>query len=171
MTRKKTEINPIRAERIKTICKNEGITQTQLAESICMTQQNLSRIMTLKNAVTDLTVDRITEIYPKYRKQWLRGDDDYMTNTDLILGTMQKTNAEGNLLLTGFLAFARLNDYQVDFNPIYGTGSIETVFENMKKHCIISKEGRSVTFSLEQLNQFENEICDYVAFRLDHIMK
>lgn len=171
VSRKKTEIDPVRAERIKKICELEHISQSKLARLINMTQQNLSRIMTLRNGVTDLTINRIHEIYPKYRKAWIRGDDDFMTDADLFMNSIHVMNKEGELLRTALLAFVQLSDYQIEFNPIYGNGDIEKTLQNMKNHCTISKEGKSITFSLAELNAFENELFDYFEFRLSHMMK
>lgn len=79
MSRKKTEINPIRAERVKTLIEREGIKQTAFAEKIHMTQQNVSRIITGKNALTEETARDIVEAFPDYRISWLLGYDDTMT--------------------------------------------------------------------------------------------
>lgn len=171
MSRKKTEINPKRAERIKEICKREHITQTKLAKAIGMTQQNLSRIMTLKNCVTDLTIDRICEIYPLYRKSWLRGDDDYMTNAALLANVFNNGYKESELLTAALSAFVKLGEYHVEMSPIYDTYDVDTALKNMKEFLTISKDGKSITFSVQELNAFENELFDYFEFRLQHIMK
>lgn len=82
MSRKKTEINPIRAERVKTLIEREGIKQTAFAEKIHMTQQNVSRIINRKNALTEETARQIVEKFPDYRIEWLMGYDDQMTHDD-----------------------------------------------------------------------------------------
>ena len=82
MSRKKTEINPIRAERVKALIEREGISQSAFAGKIPMTQQNVSRIINLKNALTEETARLIIERFPEYRIEWLMGYDDQMTVYD-----------------------------------------------------------------------------------------
>ena len=84
MGRKKTEINPIRAERVKKLIEREKrinpkFSQTELAGRINMTQQNISRIINQKTALTEETARDIVKAFPKYRIEWLLGYDDDMT--------------------------------------------------------------------------------------------
>lgn len=87
MSRKKTEINPIRAERVKKLIENEKkirgkFTQTEFAKAISQTQQNVSRILNLQTALTEETAQDIVSKYPEYRIEWLLGYDDFMTKED-----------------------------------------------------------------------------------------
>lgn len=108
MSKKRSEINPIRAERVKTILDREGITQQKLAEMIFQTQQNVSRILTGKQPLTEETARAIIDAANKisdqnaaqkagisleeygdhvtYRIEWLLGYDDKMTVEDEISG-------------------------------------------------------------------------------------
>ena len=82
MSKKKTEINPIRAERVKILAKSEGITQLKLAEITGFTQQYINRIINMKNALTEETAQIIISHFPGYRLPWLLGYDDFMTEAD-----------------------------------------------------------------------------------------
>ena len=171
MSRKKTEINPIRAERVKKIIETEGISQVDFAKRIFQTQQNVSRILNLKTALTEETAQTIVSAFPKYRIEWLLGYDDAMTTGEQFSNAIQTMNEEGELLHRGFFSFAKLSGFQIDVAPIRGNGSLEETFQNMKEDCTITRDGKSVTFSLSELNAFENELCDYIEFRLLHMMK
>ena len=171
MSRKKTEINPIRAERVKKIIETEGISQVDFAKRIFQTQQNVSRILNLKTALTEETAQTIVSAFPKYRIEWLLGYDDAMTTGEQFSNAIQTMNEEGELLHRGFFSFAKLSGFQIDVAPIWGNGSLEETFQNMKEDCTITRDGKSVTFSLSELNAFENELCDYIEFRLLHMMK
>lgn len=89
MSKKRSEINPIRAERVKTILDRENINQQKLADLIFQTQQNVSRILTGKQPLTEDTARQIVEAFPDsgYRIQWLLGYDDVMTYNDEISNT------------------------------------------------------------------------------------
>ena len=171
MSRKKTEINPIRAERVKKIIETEGISQIDFAKRIFQTQQNVSRILNLKSALTEETAQTIVSAFPKYRIEWLLGYDDAMTTGEQFSNAIQTANEEADLLHRGFFSFAKLSGFNIDVAPIGGNGSLEETFQNMKEHCTITRDGKSVTFSLSELNAFENELCDYIEFRLLHMMK
>lgn len=88
MGRKKAEINPIRAERLKILIDREkkirhgDFSQIKFAESINMAQRNVSRIIQMHHGLTEETARHIIEQYPDYRIEWLLGYDDYMTTAD-----------------------------------------------------------------------------------------
>lgn len=88
MSRQKTEINPIRAERLKTLISREKLKQNALANMIFQSQQNISRIIQLKQPLTEETakdiINAVNESTGKhYRIEWLLGYDDTMTIDEL----------------------------------------------------------------------------------------
>lgn len=83
MSRNKTEINPIRAERLKIIIERENMTQTAFSKSVNYSQQLISHIINKQVALTEGTAKDIISHYPEYRLQWLMGYDDFMTQKDL----------------------------------------------------------------------------------------
>ena len=145
MSRKKTEINPVRAERVK--------------------------IVKQKTALTEETAHDILSAFPINRIEWLLGYDDYMTFSDQLTGVIRETNREAELLHTGFFSFAQLSGFKIDVAPFPGTGSLEETFRNMKEYCTISRDGKSVTLSMADLNSFENELSDYIELRLRYMLK
>ena len=81
--KKRTEIDPIRAERINIIIKNEGLSQRKFADRLGMSPENLNRIVNRRNPLTEDTARMITDLFPGYRLEWLLGYDDHMTAEDL----------------------------------------------------------------------------------------
>lgn len=180
MPKKKTEISDIRSDRTKKIFElekekrsPEKFTQEMFAKLAHMSQQNLSSIINKKMALTEETAKSIVNAFPAsgYRIEWLLGFDNDMTEADKFKRVIQETQTEADLLYSGVLAFLKLSGFQIDVAPIGGNGSLEETFQNMKEHCTITRDGKSVTFSLSELNAFENELCDYIEFRLLHMMK
>lgn len=82
MARPRTEINPIRAERVKIILEREKLTQKEFSDAIHRSQQNISNIIRLKEGLTEDNAKEIVKQFPKYRIEWLLGLDDYMTEYD-----------------------------------------------------------------------------------------
>ena len=169
MSRKKTEMNPQRAENLKKLIEREDITQAELAERIHMTQQNISRIVQMRQPLTEETAKEIIQAFPGYRIEWLLGYDDYPTTGDQFRAVLQIGREENNLLHTGLFSFLQLSDFRIDLAE--SASDIQSVIDNVKQCCTISRDGKSVKFSMQELNAFENEIFDYIVFRLDHMIK
>ena len=96
MSRSRTEINPERAERVKTLIERENITQQEFAERIYQSQQNVSRIINLKSALTEQTADAIIKAFPEYRKQWILGYDNFMLVDDVFNDFIQQQKESWN---------------------------------------------------------------------------
>ena len=101
MSRKKTEINPIRAERVKTLIEREkerdpDFTQIIFAKATHQTQQNVSRIINMKTALTEENAQYIISAYPEYRIEWLLGYDDFMTKEDFMRDYVKRLHNTDN---------------------------------------------------------------------------
>lgn len=79
MARQKVEINPICGQRLKQICQEQGITQRQLHEKIHLSQQGISAIVKGKASLTGDIANKVIEVFPQYRIEWLLGYDDMPT--------------------------------------------------------------------------------------------
>ena|GEM_PF-5541143 len=83
MSRRKTTINLIRADRVKCIIDNEGLSQQAFADKVNITQQHVSRIINYHSALVEDTARRIIEVFPAYNISWLLGDSETMLIADL----------------------------------------------------------------------------------------
>ena len=168
MSRKKTEINPIRAERVKKLIEWEGISQIDFASRIFQTQQNVSRILNLKTALTEETACDIVTAFPEYRIEWLLGYDDDMTYferaenhqhmkdlvADSMWGIIEKSlNKEGKSL-----KFVHRSGQHVDST------------ERLRADCyysIVDREGnelkRLTALEMVQFEQKIQEYCDFIT--------
>ena len=166
MSRKKTEINPIRAERVKKIIEREGINQIDFAKRISQTQQNISRIINLKTALTEETAQDIISAFPEYRIEWLLGYDDSMTDyewadnvqnmkdlvADSMWGIIEKSlNKEGKSL-----KFVHRSGQHVDSS------------QRLRADCyysIVDRDGNELKrLTALEMVQFEEKIQEYCDF-------
>ena len=102
---------------------------------------------------------------------FLLGETDFETKSarfHSVIGTMKH---EGNLLYTGLCAFAMLTDYEVSPPNLPNTGSVESYLKEIKAGYRITKDNQTVTLSIEEMNRFENEVCDFVELKLIHLFK
>ena len=131
MSKQKSEINPISAERVKEILRRENITQLQLSEKIFQTQQNVSRIINEKQALTKATAEAIVAAFPdrRYRAAYLLGYDDDLTEDDhfdRVISNIE-TEHDKNVAIVRYLAKQRnfdVNSYWSASGP--GGESFET---------------------------------------------
>lgn len=166
MSRKKTEINPIRAERVKKLIEREKISQVDFASRIFQTQQNISRILNLKTALTEETARDIVTAFPEYRIEWLLGYDDSMTDyewadnvqnmkdlvADSMWGIIEKSlNKEGKSL-----KFVHRSGQHVDSS------------QRLRADCyysIVDRDGNELKrLTALEMVQFEEKIQEYCDF-------
>ena len=149
MSRKKTEINPIRAERVKKLIEWEGISQIDFAKKIFQTQQNVSRIINLKTALTEETAQDIISAFPEkgYRIEWLLGYDEFPTESERIIAHIRDELSGMNSENIGFIELAKSRGYNV-------AGST------------VSKNGKQIELSTEKMYQIQSELCDFLDFLL-----
>ena len=175
MSRPKTEINPIPGQRLKQIIDEQEISQSDLSRKIHLSQQSISRMVKGLASVTDQTADLITDLFPQYRKSWLMGYDDLKTGSASLAAVFQDSQRENDLLMKGLISFATLNQISISFtSPAFQedqqSDSVENVLQWLKDGYTISREGRSAQLSLDEMNALQNEICDFVEFKLQRII-
>ena len=170
MSRKRTEINPKRAERVKQLIEEEGLTQTQFAESIFMSQQSVSRIVNQIMPLTEETAADIAFAFPKYSVEWLLGYSDYKNNTDAFMHSIQQMNEEGDLLSTAFQSLAALSGYNIKRIGLK-TDSLESTISSLYDFVEIEHEGKVMSLSLEQLNTLENIIYEHAEITIKRYLE
>lgn len=165
------KIKQIQGERLKKWIDHIGITQKTLSELINVTPQRVNQIIKGVRKMSDENVRLISErthdnYGQKVRGAWLLALDDYMTEADMLSETLQEKKEEATLLQQGVFSFAKLSGFMISINPI---GNVETIQKDMTDYCTFSRDNKSVTLSVDELNAFENEICDYIELRLRYM--
>lgn len=166
MSRKKTEINPIRAERVKQLIEREGISQIDFANRIFQTQQNVSRIINLKTALTEETARDIVTAFPEYRIEWLLGYDDSMTDYEWAdnIQNMKDLVADS---MWGIIEKS-LNKEGKSLKFVHRTGQHVDSSERLRADCyysIVDREGNELKrLTALEMVQFEEKIQEYCDF-------
>ena len=172
MSRKKTEINPIRAERVKTIIEREkkldkSFTQKTFAERIFQTQQNISRIINMDNALTEETAQDIIRAFPDYRIEWLLGYDDLMTHDDWADNIQNKKDLVANGMW-GIIENS-LNQKGKSLKFVHREGQHIDSSERLHADCYYSVVDKKTGEELKRMTalemvQFEQKIQEYCDF-------
>lgn len=176
MARPAIKINPKRAERLKIVIDDKKITQKHLSELTGISQQAISAMVNGKTNVTETTARAVVDIFPEYRFEWLMGYIDDKNAAAQLERICNELNCEANLLFTGLAAFAKLNGYDVELtSPAHGhdgtSASVEDYLRMIREGYTFKHASHSIQLSLEEMNQFENEICDIVGLSLKHLFK
>ena len=101
----------------------------------------------------------------------MRTHTDYKNNAEKFGAAVSKMQNEGNLLFLGLGSFAKLCDYQIDSPVFKDHCSVEEALKPIREGYTIRKDDRTVQLSLEEMNDFENEVCDFVELKLKHLFK
>lgn len=166
MSRRKTEINPIRAERVKKLIEREGISQIDFANRIFQTQQNVSRIINLKTALTEETAQDIVSAFPEYRIEWLLGYDDSMTDYEWAdnIQNMKDLVADS---MWGIIEKS-LDKEGKSLKFVHRTGQHVDSSERLRADCyysIVDREGNELKrLTALEMVQFEEKIQEYCDF-------
>ena len=171
MSRQKTEINLKRAENVKKLIENEKkrdpkFSQTELAKRIHMTQQNISRIINMKQPLIEETARLIIEAFPDYRIEWLLGYDDSMTHYEWAdnIQNMKDIVADS---MWGIIEKS-LNKEGKSLKFVHRTGQHVDSSERLRADCYYSVVDREVNelkrLTALEMVQFEEKIQEYCDF-------
>lgn len=173
------ERKKICGERLRNCRERMNLTQQQLIDKIYELpenngkERNEKQIGYIENGKRMMSAE-YARLFGKVlgvQASYLLGESDYKTEAARFYSVIDNMNQEGNLLYSGLCAFAMLTDYEITPPNLSNTGSLENYFKEMRDGYKITKNNQTVTLSLEEMNSFENEICDFVELKLIHLFK
>lgn len=168
MSRNKTELNPKSAERVKTIIDREKISQIEFSKRIHQSQQNISRIVTMKSALTKDNAQAIVTAFPEYRIEWLLGIDDYMTARDAIDGFIKRMDREHDDNIDTARHLAKLRN--IEFN-LYSSGIIQDENGRFLDCFLVRKDGKKAYITYNDLNDLISDLAALTESRLTRMIE
>ena len=166
MSKRKTEINITIADYVKTIRKNEGLTQKEFGEKIGLTQQSINRIEKGKQPLLNDIIDKIVKEFPLYRKEALLGIDDFLTYDmwaeeyykikDIIADSMWAIIEKSLKSKNKHLCFVHREGVHIDSTERLKADCYYTITDN--KGIVLKK------LSASEMVKFEEKIQDYCDF-------
>ena len=113
----------------------------------------------------------IAKTWPEYPVDWLRGYVLGKTPKENFSKTLDKVNAETELMFEAVGCLARLNGYKTE-SPFYDAESLEGMIEAIKSEFVtFSKGEETVRLSMDDFYELCNEFVDYAGMRLDRLAK
>lgn len=176
MARPKVVFKDLWGNRLKELCEKEHITQSELSDSIYISQQTISKIINHKASMTEETARRISEKYPGYSFEWLMGYVDYKNEMEHFGQEITEAQDKAHIRWTGLLAFAKLSGFEINFaSPLPkstgGRHKVEDAIKMFRDGYVVRRGKQKQNVSLEQMNQLQNEICDFVEFKLNKLLE
>jgi len=154
----------------------------EFSEIIGVAYRHFSR-MTGKKAsrnITETIIDSIINHFPEYRKEYLLGIDEIPTHAEYDqiqfskmideFGSSARKAFYASEVLSSIWKMAIIDGFHIEaLNPIYDCHDSYTDLSNCGYK--ITKDNKYIEMNMDDLSAFENEICDYITFRLLHMMK
>lgn len=177
MARIDPKINKERGKRVKELLESENKTQVWLAEQLYLQPEHLNMMLNGKRNLGEDKIQAIARLFPDVKLDWLLGISDYRTDWEHFSDALSQCEREGDLLMIGFKAFAQLSGYSITFTSpptLHGekrTAPVEEWLKMVKDGYTISNGEKAAIISIEDMNHLQNEICDFVEFKLDRLCK
>ena len=181
MARPKVDINAERCKRLNQVFSETGIPQNWFSklehgEYGYISQQAISQMINKKANVTETTARTINRYFPQYSVDWLMGYTDYKNDREKFSTVISELQTESDLLLRGLIAFAKLCDYEIELTspahkPEETSASVDNLMKMLHDGYTIRKGDQTVQLSMEEMNAFENEVCDFVELKIKHLFK
>ena len=170
MPHPKQIINPLSSERLKILLGELKITQNDLANRIYVTQQTISKIVNQKAPLTQKNAELIEKEFPPYRAAWLLGLDDFKTKAELFLRPLAESTAEHDIMFSALSLLGQINGFSI-VPPDISSSDAVSVIKSRKSGYSICKGNRTIHISLEDMNNLEVLIADFVKLQLDYLFK
>ena len=176
MARPKAIFKDVWGNRLKELCEKEHITQSDLSDSIYISQQTISKIINHKASMTEETARRISEKYPEYSFEWLMGYVDYKNEMEHFGQAITEAQDKAHILWTGLLAFVKLSDFEINFaSPLPksngGRHKVEDAIKMVRDGYVVRRGKQKGYISLEKMSLLQNEICDFIEFKLNKLLE
>lgn len=151
--------------------KGKRISHGTISRAIGVTEQHLSYIINGHKPLTSDVAKKIIDCYcPETRISYLLGYDDDRTEKDVSINALRKGMFEGNSMLMGLVSFGKLCGFNFSvYDPDQDERNATKVIENLSSWYTIKKDGQTVKLSIDDMNQLENEICDFIEFKLNKL--
>lgn len=171
------ELKAISANHLKQLLNETGTKKKELANQIGRSAQAISALVSGKSMMTKRTAELINEKYPDYSVEWLTGHAEYPNAHAEAVAVINQAKHESALLEEGFRCLGELMGYTVtkDYASLFESSghsiTVEAAFSAIKKGWLVCRNGKRARLSIDEMNRLQNEIADFVDFKLGRLLK
>lgn len=171
------EIKVSSANHLKQFLTETGVRKKELASKIGRSAQAISALVSGKSMMSERTAKLINEIYPDYSVEWLTGHAEYPNAHVEAVAAISQAERDSALLEEGFRCLAELMGYAVtkDYGSLFENSghsvAVEDAFSAIKRGWLVCRDGKKVQLSIDDMSRLQNEIADFVDFKLGRLLK
>ena len=150
----------------------EGGLNLDQKKEITIVQAHLSNLnakLNDKRSITKSDAEKIASLFGVYPSFIQYGG--YKNYRDELAEAIGKANAEGELLFMGLWSFAALTGYKVTPPDPQKRNGVGAIVEAIKTGYQIEHSGKIINLSLEEMNHFENMLCDMAESAFKYLFK
>lgn len=175
MARRKQEINPKCAERLKILCKRLNTTQTTISEKAGISQNTLSKIAQGKQAMSYSVAREIIKQFPTVRLEWLMGIDDFESELEKGINEFAQWGKEEETRRKAVKALALLSGYEIidlwDYAGGYGQ-PVEALLNFQRQGLQIKKDGEVLAnIPAEKFNLLALDVQELAELRIKSYLR
>lgn len=171
MAKTSEEIARLRGERVKALLKRYKWTQTRLAKELNIQATVLNAKLNGPRTINEGDAIQIANLFPPVKVGWIMGVDRFPTQGEEMQGVLDQARQEGHLLNVGFGAFATLIGYSVTPPQLPETAHVNTMISILNQGYTLSKDGKTVSLSIVEMNRLQNRICDHIETELKYLFQ
>ena len=161
------DLTSYQARFIKRLLKETGLSQKEFADMVGVTNVTVSRWANGTSVISDYNVQKIHDAFPKYDFFEIVGLDAAVSAA--ALAKIEQLEAEKQLL---FDAIALSFPGEIETLPAEEIkGSKRFALDKQKPDYKLSHDGKTLTLSGEQMEQFKDEISGYIEMRLNQMLE
>lgn len=170
MARPKVKINANRGLRLKQICDEKGITQTQLSKLVNISQQAISNMINGNATVTETTAIEVIKVFPEYCYEWLMDFDNVKTKEEK---KIQMWEQEGRITTSTVRLIAasfRQQGYEMKMCTPANTPE-GYKFHNKDGYYLFRKDSDPIVISVDDYFRMEASILEFTEFVTSKYLK
>lgn len=175
MSRIPDEIKAKSADHLKKLIAENRLKKGEFAQSIGRSAQTVSAMVKGSGPVTERTARAINALYPDYSVEWLMGLAEYPNALAESIAAIDQSKRDATLLREGFRTLATLMGYTItkSAEATINDGRVraEEKVREVNEGYLVSRNGKQARISLVDMHLLQNEIADFVDFKLDRLLQ
>lgn len=177
MQNQTSELKVISSLHLKRLLVETGVGKKELADKIGRSAQAISALVNGKSLMSERTAKLINGIYPDYSVEWLTGRAEYPNAHAEAIAAINQAEHESALLEEGFRCLAELMGYAVtkDYSTLLENNGqsipVEAALSAIGRGWLVCRDGKRAQLSIDEMSQLQNEIADFVDFKLGRLLK
>lgn len=152
--------NSILGSRLRSLRKQNKFTQEELAKKLYITSTQLYKYESGRVKIPRANAERLAQIFGVDVEYLLNENCLYPSESVKFASVIEETQTEGLYIKQAIDALLRLNGYEPTFATFEGHMSIEECFSKIKNNLFVTKGGKNVTLSVDQVNTLGNIVND-----------